>query len=96
MEKAKTYSFSANGLNKVWLEGFKDRLAEGNFSQAVVDGLKLLDSPKGKSKVEKQFDEYCRLNSLSKDAQLQMLMGPLRVSLNGLPDSTDDTPRPMW
>lgn len=84
MLKAKTYSFSAAGLDQTWLEGFKERLGSASFSQACVDGLKALDSTTDRSKIEKEFDEYCRRNFLSKDAQLSLLMGPYRVCNNGI------------
>lgn len=86
MEKSKIYSFSAVGHDKIWLEGYKERLGTNSFSQAVIDGLKTLDAPKERSKIEKEFDEYCRKNFLSKDAQLGLLMGPYRVCNSGLDD----------
>ena len=90
MEKAKTYSFSAAGHDKVWLEGYKQRLGAANFSEAVIDGLKALDTRIGRSDVEKQFDEYCRRNHLSKDAQLCLLMGPYRVCNSGIDEPSED------
>lgn len=96
MEKAKTYSFSASGHNKVWLDGYKLRLKGANFSEAVVDGLKALDSCKERSKVEKDFDEYCRRNHLSKDAQLNLLMGPYRVCNSGIDEVIEDEAPRSW
>lgn len=86
VEKAKTYSFSAAGKDKVWLEGFKERLGKDSFSQAVLDGLKTLEGGMEISKTEREFNEYCRRNFLNKDAQLALLMGPYRVCNNGMDD----------
>lgn len=82
-QKSKVYTFSAKDDDQVWLEGFKERLGDGSFSKAVVDGLKKLGECGERSKVEHDFDEYCRKNFLSKDAQLKLLMTDLRVC-NGI------------
>lgn len=44
VEKSKVFTFSAKGLDKVWVEGFKKRLGTASFSKACVDGLKRLES----------------------------------------------------
>jgi len=88
--KSKVYTFSARGESQEFIEKFKASLGDYSFSQAVIDGLGCLAKGKeGKSDAEVRFDEYCRRNCLSKDAQLELLMGPYRVS-NSIED--DFTP----
>ena len=79
MLKSKIYSFSAAGDDQTWLDGYKERLGEKSFSQAVLQALQLQDTKKGKSAAEHTFDEYCRANFLDKDAMLRLLMTDLRV-----------------
>ncbi len=79
--KSKIYTFSAKNADRALLDNFKESLGEYSFSEAMIAGVKtLIGSKKECSIVEKQFDEYCRRNHLSKDAQLKLLMGPYRVS----------------
>ncbi len=90
-QKSKIFSFSAKDSDLELILNFKESLGSYNFSEAMLDGVKcLLKGKQGHSEVELRFNEYCRKNHLSKDAQLELLMGPYRVSNNVEDDFSAD------
>ncbi len=89
--KSKVYSFSARDADQALMDNFRESLGDYNFSQAMLDGVKcLIKGKKGQSETENRFNEYCRRNHLSKDAQLELLMTSYRVSSNIEDDFTPD------
>ena len=85
-------SFSVKHDSIAVLEQFNDMIEKGDLNRSAVF-LKLMGDflNGGKSNVEKMFDLYCADNHLNKDSQLMLLLGPYRVSNNGI-DEFDKEP----
>lgn len=72
-------SFSIKEEDKAWWEEFSDLSGPKGRSNLIKNILKSYMKAEGTSEVEVAFNTYCIKNNLSKDAQLNLLMGPYRV-----------------
>ncbi len=86
MKTPAVVSFSVKDENLAILEQFNKIIQKGDLNRSAVF-LRLMKeyiNGSGRSNVEKMFINYCTENHLDVDAQLMLLLGPYRVSNNGM------------
>lgn len=76
---SKVVSFSISEDNLDWWEEFELTVPQNKRSEYLLKILKDFHLAPKLSAVEKEFNQYCIKNNLSKDAQLGLLLGPYRV-----------------
>lgn len=76
---AEVISFSISEKDKKWWSEFSDTIPNNKRSETLCRVIKKFHMDPDISQVEKEFNQYCLKNNLSKDAQLGLLMGPYRV-----------------
>jgi len=76
---AKIVSFSVGEDNLEWWSEFEETIPTNKRSEYLLRIIKIFHQDPSVSEVEKKFNTYCTKNNLSKDGQLNLLMGPYRV-----------------
>jgi len=76
---SKVISFSVADSELEWWEEFEETIPVNKRSEHLLRIIKDFHISPEMSAIEKEFNQYCIKNNLSKDAQLGLLLGPYRV-----------------
>jgi len=76
---AKVVSFSVEESQLEWWGEFEETIPTNKRSEFLLRIIKNFYQNPDISEIEKKFNTYCTKNNLSKDGQLNLLMGPYRV-----------------
>ena len=79
MAKSKIISISIGEKDQEWWDKFEETVPTSKRSEYILKIIKDYFEDPELSETEREFNQYCLMNSLSKDAQLGLLMGPYRV-----------------